>query len=335
MSLARAVDPPARVLAGEALAATMLPAAVVGTDPATVRMQDRFVEALAAATSPGRQVTADAAPGRTDAVVPAGYGGTSSGGVVGDGAPGGPMIRRTTQSAGRQTGAVHLRPAAGLPVVPSAALPARFRPLTTSLVARRVRIAHGSASRAALRAVGRPGATLGNVVHLASAPDASVATAELLAHELVHAANAPARPRFFAEPGHDAEERVARQVGRLARTTRPDSDLQVVRRAAAAPVMPRVVQRVEVPSSAPASSAEQVVRRAMGPVAPQDGQTIRRATRSSGVLVAGSDESDSDSDSPRSTTSSRLNELGELLRQLEQRVLNELERRGGRTRGGW
>src|SRR4029077_16951427 len=111
-----------------------------------------------------------------------------------------------------------VRPRGTVPTVPSVALPARFRPLTTAVVARRVRIAHGAASRSALHAVGRPAVTFGDVIHLANAPDASPATTELLAHELVHAANTPARPRFFAEPGHDEEERTAMRVGGAERT---------------------------------------------------------------------------------------------------------------------
>ncbi|MFT3852758.1 MAG: DUF4157 domain-containing protein [Ilumatobacteraceae bacterium] len=215
--------------------------------------------------------------------------------------------------------AVRHRTAARPPVVPTAALPARFRPLTTAVVARRVRIAHGSASRAALRTVGRPAATLGNVVHLASAPDDSAATTELLAHELVHAATAPARPRFFAEPGRDAEERRANDVGRIARSARPDAQpAPVVRRVASAPVVPRVVQRVEATPPAPAPAPTPAVT----PSPQQPDQVIRRVPG-----TAGGGEAE--------PTSEELNRLEDLILLLERRILNEMERRGGLARGGW
>ena len=264
-----------------------------------------------------------------------------------------------------------------MPTVPSVALPARFRPLTTAVVARRVRIAHGAVSRSALRAVGRPAATFGDVIHLANAPDASPATTELLAHELVHAANTPTRPRFFAEPGHDDEERTAIRVGstertamrvgstertamrvgsterrrrstdavgggttmgigRMARTARP-STVEPIRRMAAVTVAPRVVQRQDQPpappppaaatttitSGATTASSTPVIRRSSSGA--RRNEVIRRAVATD--AVAGGDE-------PQTTTN-RLDNFEELLDMLEQRILNELERRGGRSRGGW
>ena len=240
-----------------------------------------------------------------------------------------------------------------MPTVSSVALPARFRPLTTAVVARRVRIAHGAVSRSALRAVGRPAATFGDVIHLANAPDASPATTELLAHELVHAANTPTRPRFFAEPGHDDEERTAMRVGsteraamrgggttmgigRMARTARP-STVEPIRRMAAVNVAPRVVQRQDQPpappppaaatttitSGATTASSTPVIRRSSSGA--RRNEVIRRAVATD--AVAGGDE-------PQTTTN-RLDNFEELLDMLEQRILNELERRGGRSRGGW
>lgn len=303
--LERAADAPQRAIGGvEPVAAPLLPLAVTGTDPTTVRMQERFVETLAAAAGGA------AAARATEAV------------------------RRSTAAPSRPArpaavGASIPRSAAAIPTVPSSALPERFRPLTSALVARRVRIAHGSASRAALRSVGRPAATLGNVVHLASAPDGSVATRELLAHELVHAANAPTRPRFYAEPGHDAEEHHANSVGRLARTVRPSTvPATAIRRSTGTPVLPRVVQRVEAPTPsapAPTPAPEPVVQRAVAPQAAQR-PTVRRSTANPVAPKANGDEG---------STSATINDLESLIDILERRILLELERRGGRARGGW
>jgi hypothetical protein len=237
------------------------------------------------------------------------------------------------------------------PPVPSSSLPARFRPLTTAVVASRVRIAHGPASRRALRAVGRPAATLGNVVHLSRAPDGSAASSELLAHELVHAATAPARPRFFAEPGHDEEEERAMRIGRVARSMQ-QARVEPVRRVAAVPVAPRVVQRVE--QAAPQLAAAQLAApQQVAPAAVGADELIRRqptigshrrrptatppATPPTQTQTPQQVQESGGRPTPAgpAPVSQRLNDFEELLDMLEQRVLNELERRGGSSRGGW
>ncbi|MEO5900018.1 MAG: DUF4157 domain-containing protein [Ilumatobacteraceae bacterium] len=250
----------------------------------------------------------------------------------------------------------------GAPAQRPVALPDRFRPLARGLTKRPVLIAHGRASRDALRAVNRPAATLGNVVHLQRAPDTTAATTELLAHELVHAANAPARPRFFAEPGHDHEEHRAQRIGRLARATQSPSGTAPVSRVYDAAVLPRVVQRTEVPArgvGAAAGSlttaATETIRRAIGghraaaaadraagnqppatPAGPSSGgPSLSGPSSSSSGDNASNTESATTPRRTRRTTTEVLNEFEELIDMIEERVINDLERRGGRVRGWW
>lgn len=226
-----------------------------------------------------------------------------------------------------------------MPAFATEALPERFRPLTTAVAAHRVRIAHGARSRAALRAVGRPAATLGNVVHLQRAPDHSAATTELIAHELVHALGEPTRPRFYEEPGHDHEEARAMSVGRLARASRV-TDAEPIRRVMSAPVMPRVAQRVEAPvvSASPAASAVPATAAvaATGVAAAQThgaSNVIRRVLTSD--PSNGTSPTNDEQTNTSISASQRLNDFEELMAMIEQRVISEIERRGGRIRGGW
>ena len=130
----------------------------------------------------------------------------------------------------------------------SAALPARWQPLATAIVGdRRVRIATGAASRAALQAAGKVAATAGNVVHLAR-PLRDAVDAPMLAHELAHVANPSPLPRFFDDHRDSPEERRAELVA------------DVIRRS---PVLPR-------PSA--------------GPTAP--GATIQRSPRPAPTLAS-------------------------------------------------
>ncbi|HET9077883.1 MAG TPA: DUF4157 domain-containing protein [Acidimicrobiales bacterium] len=79
--------------------------------------------------------------------------------------------------------------------------------------AARVQVRTGPATREALAAAGRPAVTVGNVIHLPSAPDGSARSAEILAHELVHAGRPSPVPRFFDDDRDSSEERQARRAG--------------------------------------------------------------------------------------------------------------------------
>jgi hypothetical protein len=80
-----------------------------------------------------------------------------------------------------------------------------------------VRLRTGPATTEALAEVGRAGATVGNVIHLPAPPGKSVRTAEVVAHELVHAVRPSAVPRFFQDDHDTAEERQAMLTGGLVR----------------------------------------------------------------------------------------------------------------------
>ena len=100
-------------------------------------------------------------------------------------------------------------------------LPVQLRPLAHLVVgaprAASVRLRTGPATTQALAEVGRPAATVGNTIHLAAPPAKSPRSAEVLAHELVHAASPSPVPRFFQDDHDTAEERQAMLTGGLVR----------------------------------------------------------------------------------------------------------------------
>jgi Domain of unknown function (DUF4157) len=112
---------------------------------------------------------------------------------------------------------------------PVVALPPKLAPLARALGgAVPIELRAGPASAAALAAAGRPGATVGRVVHLPRRPDTAPASAAAVAHELVHAtrpgvhrqhgpATGAAAPRFFNDDLLDPEEGMARTIGSLVR----------------------------------------------------------------------------------------------------------------------
>jgi hypothetical protein len=97
--------------------------------------------------------------------------------------------------------------------------PTGLRPLVAALTggAQRASYTTGPATRQALAAAGALGASTGTVVHLPTAP--TVGTGPLLgvvAHELAHTRNPVSRPRFMLGAPHgaaDLEERAAQAVG--------------------------------------------------------------------------------------------------------------------------
>lgn len=98
--------------------------------------------------------------------------------------------------------------------------PTRLRPLVESLTGSAQRAAYttGPATREALSAAGAVGASTGTVVHLPTAPTGRPGPLlGVVAHELAHTRNPVSRPRFLLEVPHgaaDAEERAAQAVGR-------------------------------------------------------------------------------------------------------------------------
>ena len=94
-------------------------------------------------------------------------------------------------------------------------LPARFIPLARSIAGdARVQLRHDEGARAALAAVGKRAATIGNTILLDAAPTSAAATT-VLAHELTHVANPTMAPRFYDDERQTVEERRADAVAQL------------------------------------------------------------------------------------------------------------------------
>lgn len=126
------------------------------------------------------------------------------------------------------------------PVDPVRPVPARFAPLARAIAGPRpVAVRSGPSTTRALGRAGKRAATVGNVVHLPSSPVTAPPSAEVFAHELVHAARPSPVPRFFDDDRHSPEEDLARAAGSLMRAVQPPTDAgqgpaEFIRRQAAA-----------------------------------------------------------------------------------------------------
>lgn len=237
-------------------------------------------------------------------------------------------------------------------------LPDALRPLASAIVGDRpAYVSTSEASRRALAAVGRPAATTGDVIHLARTPTTSAADVEVLAHELTHVAHPSPAPRFFDDDRQSPEEQRAAEIGRIMRE---------------APVLARTVSLTDPGASsavAPMVMRSMAPSRSTTPPVPPELETVRasglvqRSTSTPSPSSTGSASSSSVSSSPSSdsvvrrllgtstasnlgldtfadgpddtsvTTSDRIETFEHLLEMLEERILEELERRGGRYRG--
>jgi len=97
-----------------------------------------------------------------------------------------------------------------------APLPMSFQPMANEITGRRtVMLSTDTASRRALRSVGKVAATTGNTIHLDAAPTPGIKLNEIIAHELTHVAHPSATPRFFDDIDDSPEERKAEAVARV------------------------------------------------------------------------------------------------------------------------
>jgi Domain of unknown function (DUF4157) len=228
-------------------------------------------------------------------------------------------------------------------------IPVTFRPLATAIVGDRpVHVSTGTASRRALAAVGKRAATTGDTIHLATpAP-----TTEVIAHELTHVAHPSPTPRFFDDDVRDPEERRAEQVAAIMRRT---------------PVLPRTTAATDTIRRSPASTAGTVsaadlaarltgaaagagvIQRVIGghrartqpatfvaqpPVITQP--DVAQATQSPAQPGASSGSQAEDASQFGAAAAPDLTtQFDRILELLEDRILRELERRGGRFRGGF
>jgi hypothetical protein len=186
-------------------------------------------------------------------------------------------------------------------------------------------------------------ATTDEVIHLDRAP--SAASPELIAHELAHIAHPSPTPRFFADPVRGPEERQADEIARVMR---------------AAPVLPRVAGAgdADKPAATVSAAPASVVQRSARPSV-SSGNTVSAselAARISGTAApivqrrfTASPEIANDAVAPvappqqaganqsaftGATTTDSLDQFQRLVEMLEERIIVELERRGGRFRGG-
>jgi hypothetical protein len=99
-----------------------------------------------------------------------------------------------------------------------APLPVSFQPMAEAITgkkARNVMLSTDNASRRALRRVGKVAATTDNVIHLAADPAPGDRVNEVIAHELTHIANPSPVARFFDDADDSPEERQAERVARV------------------------------------------------------------------------------------------------------------------------
>jgi hypothetical protein len=100
------------------------------------------------------------------------------------------------------------------PTPPARRLPTRFATLARSIAGDApVQVRHDVGARAALAAVGKRAATIGDTILLDAAPTA--AAMPVLAHELTHVANPTMAPRFYDDERQTVEERRADAVAQL------------------------------------------------------------------------------------------------------------------------
>jgi len=235
------------------------------------------------------------------------------------------------------------------------------------------RMVSGSATRRALRSVGAVAATTGSTIHLAASPRRSPTSIGVLAHELSHVADRSVTPRFYGGDLADHGEGRARALGTLAAfaagrapalgtdsvaaATSALTSRSSIGPSASVSSLPvggfggfvaagteagrDVVMRssitepdtlVEGPGNTdtPAAAgvepaelrAQNSSREGQTPGVSADAPAPREASRTGG-LIPGAVSAATDSHS----------RMGELLEALEERVLAELERRGGRWAG--
>jgi hypothetical protein len=199
-----------------------------------------------------------------------------------------------------------------------------------------VRVSTSHASRRALARVGKRAATTGDTIHL----DRPRPTPEVIAHELTHVAHPSPAPRFFADDHRGPEERQAEKVAAVMRRS---------------PILPGVRSLSSTPSvqRAPASSgtvtaaalADSITRSrptptASGPIQRAPSTTTATATPTPSTVAPPSDRPmaatpNSTNQATAPTTSETLAQFEHILELLEDRIMSELERRGGRFRGGF
>jgi hypothetical protein len=235
-----------------------------------------------------------------------------------------------------------------------APLPMPYRPMADVISpGRRVMLSTDHASRKALRSVGKVAATTDHIIHLDPVPIAPHRLDEVIAHELTHVAHPSPTPRFFDDVDDSPEERRAEEVAKIMTsspiapgTARPQPGVQrrsgtpaeTIRRSpatssgspgstvSAASLAARVTGAAPSPSSAPA-----VQRRATAPSS--DGGIGTEAIASGAGSISGAEVKaylESNAGAAWFEKMLQTNMSG-VVAMLEDRMIVEAERRGGRT----
>ena len=220
-----------------------------------------------------------------------------------------------------------------------------------------VHVAADVVARRALDAVGMRAATVDRTIYVRQQPVPTPAGAELIAHELTHVAHPSPLPRFFDDPRDGPEERRARVVGRAMRSApvvaRPParSTAETARPAArssgsaasdgvsAADLAGRISR--DATSGAGGTEVRRFVR-GRSPAPAAIGQHRRQAppgdppARSQDVPPVAPARSEEPSDGGGLAVDPWLagmyRHFDRVIELLEDRIINEWERRGGRLR---
>jgi hypothetical protein len=240
-----------------------------------------------------------------------------------------------------------------------APLPTTYRPLADAIAGPRpVMLSTDSASRKALRSVGKVAATTGDTIHLDQRSIPSARLAEVMAHELTHIAHPSPTPRFFDDIDDSPEERRAEQVAKVmarsplapsattsAPPTRRRRDEGTIRRSPTSGS--GTVSAAALAASLTRTGGEQVQRwETATPSAkrPQIGSRRSGQTSSSSSTSTSSSNSRSQAESTSFDGPSAAAEpsaewfrtnldanIDRIIRLVEDRMIVELERRGGRS----
>jgi hypothetical protein len=251
-----------------------------------------------------------------------------------------------------------------------APLPMQFRPMADEIAGgRSVLMSTDHASRRALRSVGKVAATVSDVIHFDPGPVPGSRVSEVIAHELTHIAHPSSKPRFFDDIDDSPEERKAEQVAKtMARSPlNPSASLltppkvgnsasaqrSTIRRTPAAgaqarsapvtnasgtvsaaalaaqmtgtsaPVQRRVASVSPAPAPAPPASAP-----ASAPAPPAPASPVAPAPAASASHLFDSPAAD------EWFKDQLRNNFSHIMNMIEDRMIEELERRGGRIWGG-
>ena len=233
-------------------------------------------------------------------------------------------------------------------------LPTQFASIANLIVGKkRPLVSTSEASQRALAAVDKVAATTGDVIHLAVPSALSRPTAEMtgiIAHELTHVAAPSPAPRFFADDRHTAEERRATEIGEIMRrSSAPPPSGSIASRGRTTPMTiteqhTRSASTGSVTSTSTTSNGiggqADTIRRAMDSAAAPAPSVQRALTETAPSMTSSSNDSSDFSGSNNSINSAQFSRLLRehfdlIVELLEDRIGSDIERRGGRYRGGY